>query len=950
MKIFLRDYLTLKQHGAFDERYYLRANKDIRIADADPLKHYLLTGWQEGRNPSEFFNTEFYLSTYPDVKAAGFNPYVHYLRYGRKEGRLPLDPAVFQRGQAFVQTPSARAKIDILQKMKTGGVEFAKAIYHKLPLSETFRFRLKRFLSLQQSRSKRLPAPVLLSQAEPGLAVAAEIDPVQPFLLTNPFSFGRKFHAFYSQILSRQKIAEGLGRIDPPWYEKLVQKPSPAESRPHEPARQGKFLILSLVDRTTPAYLLSAMINSVLQQPYNAWELHILVNEGGQWKPEILAMPYQGTRNEDKVVFHGLDFSQNTLAPIQGLLDQLEFDFVLFLNPLDELGPGALAAANDELTRNQAELVYSKFRSPVFQRSQAARLPADGKAIPLAQLIVMKKEKVLPALSRWAAADANDELASLFLDLLAAPANFYSIEIGEENYLFRLIPQRRFLAIAHSSGAVELEQGVLPFNVVVDARLINRKITGTERYIKELLTHMGHLSSETNLTIKAITFSQPAETIDGVEFVTQDHLGEILNAHLFHKTFPASDWPYLNEMALAPSVVFSPLDLIAYNNPDYFASESEYTTFRKNIETATNLSDQVIAISKHGKSELAQVYKAGAQNIQPVYLGIRTDQFSRELQPDEADLSKYKVPAEFFLYVGTDYPHKNLITLLNALKVLRSKNPKAALVIVGVRYYVRPQPEITAALKALGDRVIQLGHVPEDVLIALYRRTRALVFPSLYEGFGLPILEAMAMGTPVIATRSTSVPEVCGDAALLFDGRDANQLAGFMERIGSDDELRREMSVKGLANVARFNWQETARQTIETYRKTVENAIALSPYQKYQQKRDAISPFSPSMPTILIVTHIRFYPPTAGNEQRLIRLVKYLKKLGYRILMLVNSAMEKDAMDNQRRRVMHDYVDYYEEISDYPCRKIHPQRRRSPQRQLCSVGKMAEHRDGVLSG
>ena len=123
---------------------------------------------------------------------------------------------------------------------------------------------------------------------------------------------------------------------------------------------------------------------------------------------------------------------------------------------------------------------------------------------------------------------------------------------------------------------------------------------------------------------------------------------------------------------------------------------------------------------------------------------------------------------------------------------------------------------------ALADRVVFLGPVPEEDLPALYSGATLFVFPSLYEGFGLPVLEAMACGAPVICSNTSSLPEVVEDAALMVNSLDTEELATAMSRVLADETLRQEMRQKGLAQAARFSWERTARETLAVYRQVAD--------------------------------------------------------------------------------------------------------------------------------
>jgi alpha-1,3-rhamnosyl/mannosyltransferase len=152
-----------------------------------------------------------------------------------------------------------------------------------------------------------------------------------------------------------------------------------------------------------------------------------------------------------------------------------------------------------------------------------------------------------------------------------------------------------------------------------------------------------------------------------------------------------------------------------------------------------------------------------------------------------------------------------------ALEALQGLDPELHLVFAGPDRGLEEQLRAEATSHGLGDRVEFTGHVSREDLAALYRGARTLVFPSVYEGFGLPVLEAMASGTPVVATRSSSIPEVAGDAAILVEGGAGELAAGIERALADHDRLR----AAGLARAALFSWAETARVTAGVYRELV---------------------------------------------------------------------------------------------------------------------------------
>jgi glycosyltransferase involved in cell wall biosynthesis len=180
---------------------------------------------------------------------------------------------------------------------------------------------------------------------------------------------------------------------------------------------------------------------------------------------------------------------------------------------------------------------------------------------------------------------------------------------------------------------------------------------------------------------------------------------------------------------------------------------------------------------------------------------------------------RYRLPAQYILFVGTLEPRKNLTTLLQAYALLRAEGQgnDVKLVVAGRTGWL--YADIFAAVKtlALDGAVIFTGFVDDEDLPDLYRGAQAFVFPSFYEGFGLPILEAMASGVPVITSTTASMPEVAGDAAMLVDPRDPEAIAAAIAQVLAEDHLRQTMIQKGLARAKRFTWERVAEQTLAVY-------------------------------------------------------------------------------------------------------------------------------------
>jgi len=227
---------------------------------------------------------------------------------------------------------------------------------------------------------------------------------------------------------------------------------------------------------------------------------------------------------------------------------------------------------------------------------------------------------------------------------------------------------------------------------------------------------------------------------------------------------------------------------------------------------------RVIAISENTKRDVVNVLGVSPDRVDVVYCGVDSD--FRPLPA--AEVARFRgeraLPDRFILFLGTLEPRKNVQKLVQAYghwRVAESEVPK--LVVAGGKGWYYDQ--IFAEVERLGltGEVIFPGYVVQGELPLWYNAADLFVYPSRYEGFGLPVLEAMACGTPVVTTHVASLPEVAGDAALLVSPDDESQLLEAMRRALSDGSLRQEMVIKGLAHASDFSWARTAVQTLDTY-------------------------------------------------------------------------------------------------------------------------------------
>ncbi|HUZ00043.1 MAG TPA: glycosyltransferase family 1 protein [Thermomicrobiaceae bacterium] len=226
---------------------------------------------------------------------------------------------------------------------------------------------------------------------------------------------------------------------------------------------------------------------------------------------------------------------------------------------------------------------------------------------------------------------------------------------------------------------------------------------------------------------------------------------------------------------------------------------------------------RVIAVSENTRIDVLRDYGVAPERVVTVPNGIDP---AMKPVPDDDALARFRgehgLPRHFLLFVGTLQPRKNLLGLLRAYARVRDRLDLPLVVVGGAGWHYTPIFDEVQRL-GLNDRVSFAGYAAGDTLASWYSAATAFVFPSLYEGFGLPVAEAMACGTAVVTSSTSSLPEVAGDAALLVDPRDLEALGEALVRVASDEALRRNLRERGLARARQFTWERTARETVAVY-------------------------------------------------------------------------------------------------------------------------------------
>ncbi|MBI5045176.1 MAG: glycosyltransferase family 4 protein [Candidatus Levybacteria bacterium] len=283
---------------------------------------------------------------------------------------------------------------------------------------------------------------------------------------------------------------------------------------------------------------------------------------------------------------------------------------------------------------------------------------------------------------------------------------------------------------------------------------------------------------------------------------------------------------YAPRFSPVPTVI-SIMDLAFFHFPEYF-TKKDLTQLHSWTSYSIKNAKAIITISEASKNDIIKFYQVSKEKIHVIYPGIKNKHM---LEPHLYSLQKlqntYQIPKNYILFVGTLQPRKNINRLIEAFsKLLKEKGlpDDLSLVIVGKKGW--KYEEILAAPEKYGveDKVIFLDFVKNEDLQLLYEHAQVFAWPSLYEGFGLPVLEAMKYGCPVVTSNVSSLPEAGGDAALYVDPTKVDDIEKKMYKVLSDKKLRSDMIEKGKNHIKKFSWENAAKQTLSVLEQVVHNS------------------------------------------------------------------------------------------------------------------------------
>jgi glycosyltransferase involved in cell wall biosynthesis len=362
--------------------------------------------------------------------------------------------------------------------------------------------------------------------------------------------------------------------------------------------------------------------------------------------------------------------------------------------------------------------------------------------------------------------------------------------------------------------------------IAIDARKLHDFGIGT--YIRNLLKYLAILDRETEFVLLCRpqdtevverlgpNFRAVAESSRPYSLAEQVMVPARLltqNVSLFHE-------PHYVLPPLVPCrAIVTIHDCIHLMFPQYLPNRFAYAYARANLWAATKRAERILTVSETSKADILRYCDVPAERIIVVYNAI-DDRFAAPTDDEAVERvrERYQLFGPFALYVGNIKPHKNLERLIDAFNLVRRGGyERLELLIIGDQISKYPRLRRAVDRYKLHKHVRFLGFVADDTLAALYRLATVFVFPSLYEGFGLPPLEAMASGTPVVTSNRSSLPEVVGDAAVLVDPYSAASIAEGIQRVLGDSDLRRTLVARGLARARQFSWESSIRRIHEVY-------------------------------------------------------------------------------------------------------------------------------------
>ncbi|MFA7364938.1 MAG: glycosyltransferase family 1 protein [Patescibacteria group bacterium] len=276
--------------------------------------------------------------------------------------------------------------------------------------------------------------------------------------------------------------------------------------------------------------------------------------------------------------------------------------------------------------------------------------------------------------------------------------------------------------------------------------------------------------------------------------------------------------PHINFASLSDNTkkVITIHDLSFLTYPEFFSNRKNFWHKSLNIKKMLNKFDKIVSVSENTKKDLIEILGIEESRIEVVYPGLST---FKDVVDDKNVLSKYNIKKDYILYLGTIEPRKNIVNLIKSYNILRDRGFSESLVLAGSWGWKTKEISKEWLRSKYKEDIVFTGYISEDEKPAFYKNAKIFVYPSLYEGFGFPPLEAMSFSVPVISSNNSSLPEVLQDAALLVNSDKNDELCEAMEFLLRDDNLRNNYIIKGKERCLDFSWEKTAMSYLNIFNK-----------------------------------------------------------------------------------------------------------------------------------
>ncbi len=366
--------------------------------------------------------------------------------------------------------------------------------------------------------------------------------------------------------------------------------------------------------------------------------------------------------------------------------------------------------------------------------------------------------------------------------------------------------------------------------IAIEARVLSGKRLGVARYLYNLLRFFPEISDSNQFYLYA-----DYRPIDQSIQHPQIHYRTLKGPRRFlwrHFLLPLEQYKKHFDLLFVPSysvpllkmgkTVVTIHDIIPLKHPEW-SRRNERIRFATTVKRLAHKVDSIIAASEATKNDLLEFTRTDPNKIEVIYLGVDDHFKVLDKKAEFENFSKkFNLLVPFILYVGAIHPRRNIKRLLEAFRLLKlDTKTEHKLVLIGTFFQSSWKQQIQQYIqqKKLENEIIWLDYITDEELVQFYNFADVFIYPSLYEGFGLPVLEAMACGTPVVTSNSTSLSEVAGDAALLVNPFEIEEIAEALKTIIWKKDIKIGLIEKGKKRASLFTWQKAAQQTIQLFEK-----------------------------------------------------------------------------------------------------------------------------------